>query len=88
MYWKHHLFNLKKIDGVGPANIFGIKLVHSVSRRYLKSQMLNQNVISSSTDIKNYLIHTLRDKSRENFGIILLNGRNEITSLADKGLMG
>lgn len=69
---------LEKIDGVGPANIFGIKLVHSVSRRYLKSQMLNQNVISSSTDIKNYLIHTLRDKSRENFGIILLNGRNEI----------
>ncbi|MBT5077405.1 MAG: DNA repair protein RadC [Candidatus Marinimicrobia bacterium] len=69
---------LEKVVGVGPANIFGIKLVHSVSRRYLKNQILNKEVISSSIDIKNYLIHSLRDKSRENFGLILLNGRNEI----------
>jgi len=44
--------------------------------------MLNQNVISSSTDIINYLIPTLRDKSREIFGIILLNGQNEILEFA------
>ena len=69
---------LEKIDGIGPANIFGIKLVHSVSRRYLKTQIIDSDIINTSEDIKKYLLHTLRDKSRENFGIIFLNGRNEI----------
>ncbi len=66
---------LEKVEGVDPANIFGIKLVHSVARRYLKTQIMDSNIISSSEDIKKYLFHTLRDKSRKNCGVILLNGR-------------
>ena len=48
---------LEKIEGVGPANIFGIKLVHSVSRRYLKTRIIDSEIISSFEDIKKYLLH-------------------------------
>lgn len=69
---------LQKVDGIGPANIFGLKLVHAISQRYLKSKFLNNDFINSSEDVKKYLIHKFRDKRREFFGIILLNGRNQI----------
>ena len=32
---------LEKVEGVGLANIFRIKLVHSVARRYLKTQIMD-----------------------------------------------
>ncbi len=69
---------LQKVDGIGPANIFGLQLIHAVSQRYLKSKFLQNDFIKSSDDVKKYLIHKLRDKRREYFGIILLNGRNQI----------
>jgi DNA repair protein RadC len=44
----------------------------------LKTQIIDSEIISSFEDIKKYLLHALRDKSREIFGGILFNGRNEI----------
>ena len=36
---------LKKIKGIGDANIFGLKLVQSVARRYLKEQIIGEEFI-------------------------------------------
>ncbi|NQU68265.1 MAG: DNA repair protein RadC [Candidatus Marinimicrobia bacterium] len=76
-----HPDDLMKVDGVGPANVFGIKLIQAVSRRYLKAQIINADIVKSSEDVMNYLRHRLRDKSRECFEVILLNGRNRILSV-------
>ena len=69
---------LKKIKGIGDANIFGLKLVQSVARRYLKDQIIGTDYIQSSENILDYLRHRLRDRNREIFLAILLNGRNQV----------
>ena len=74
---------LKKIKGIGDANIFGLKLVHSVARRYLKEQIIGENYIQSSENVLDYLRHNLRDRGREVFLIVLLNGRNQVLDIVE-----
>ena len=58
---------LKKIKGIGDANIFGLQLVQSVARRYLKDQIIGEDYIQSSENVLDYLRHRLRDRNREIF---------------------
>ena len=74
---------LKKNKGIGDANIFGLKLVHSVARRYLKEQIIGENYIQSSENVLDYLRHNLRDRGREVFLVVLLNGRNQILDIVE-----
>ncbi|MDP6570123.1 MAG: DNA repair protein RadC [Candidatus Marinimicrobia bacterium] len=74
---------LKKVKGVGDANIFGLKLVQEVARRYLKDQVIGEEVIQSSEAVIDYLKHNLRDRNREVFMVILLNGKNRIIDLVE-----
>lgn len=72
---------LKSIKGVGDKNLFGLKLVQAVSRRYLKEGIIDGDYLQSSAQVIDYLIHHLKNKSREQFHVILLNGRNQIIDL-------
>ncbi len=72
---------LQSIKGVGPANLFGIKLIQAISRRYLKEQIIGEDLISSSENLLTYLRHKLRDRNREVFLVVLLNGRNQIIDI-------
>ena len=74
---------LKKIKGIGDANIFGLKLVQSVARRYLKEQFIGEYFIQSSENVLDYLRHNLRDRGREVFLVVLLNGRNQILDIVE-----
>ena len=74
---------LKKIKGIGDANIFGLKLVQSVARRYLKEQIIGENYIPSSENVLDYLRHNLRDRGREVFLVVLLNGRNRVLDIVE-----
>ncbi len=74
---------LKKIKGIGDANIFGLKLVQSVARRYLKEQIIGENYIQSSENVLDYLHHNLRDRRREVFLVVLLNGRNQVLDIVE-----
>ena len=74
---------LKKIKGIGDANIFGLKLVQSVARRYLKEQIIGENYIQSSENVLDYLRHNLRDRGREVFLVMLLNGRNQVLDIVE-----
>ena len=76
-----HPDELKKEYGVGPSNVFGIKMIQAVSRRYLKDQIINTDYVKSSNDVIDYLKHRLRDKNRESFLLVLLNGQNRIISV-------
>jgi len=73
--------DLLKTEGIGPANIFGLKFVHSVADRYLKEKALDEKFIKSSKDVIQYLIYNLRDKNKEAFLIIFLNRRNQIIEI-------
>ena len=74
---------LKNIKGIGDANIFGLKLVQSVARRYLKEQIIGEEFIQSSDNVLDYLRHNLRDRGREVFLVVLLNGRNQVLDIVE-----
>lgn len=69
---------LKAVKGVGDKNIFGLRLVQAVARRYLKEGVINRDYIQSADQVLTYLVHYLKNRNRELFLIILLNGRNQI----------
>ena len=70
--------DLQDIKGIGPQNIFGIKLVQDVSRRFLKDRMMSRPVCQSSNDVFEYLYHTLRDAKTERFKVLFVDAKNRI----------
>lgn len=70
--------DLQEIKGIGPHNVFGIKLIQEVSRRFLKERMMNRPVCHSPKEVFDYLYHTLRDLRKEKFKVIFLDAKNQI----------
>ncbi len=69
---------LGRIHGIGPNNVFGIKLIKAVSDRYLKKRLAEQPLIGNPRDLINYLNHMIRDRTREVFVGIFLNAKNRV----------
>ena len=74
---------LKEIKGIGDNNVFGLKIAQAVARRYLADRVIDKDFIRSSDEVLDYLQHNLRDKKREVFLVIYLNGRNQILKLEE-----
>lgn len=74
---------LQDIKGIGPNNVFGLKLSQTVARRYLADRIIGHNIVTSSDEVLDYLKHNLRDKKQEIFSVIYLNGRNEIIGMEE-----
>lgn len=70
--------NLQEIKGIGPHNIFGLKLVQEVSRRFLKEKMISRPVCRCSREVFDYLYHALRDSKKEKFKVLFLDTKNQI----------
>ncbi len=75
--------DLKEIKGIGDNNVFGLKIAQAVARRYLADRVIDKDFIRSSDEVLDYLQHNLRDKNREVFLVIYLNGRNQILKLEE-----
>ena len=58
---------LREVEGIGPKNVFGIKLIRAVADRYLKKRLLQKDPINNSEELFDYLYHSIRDRSREYF---------------------
>ena len=69
---------LGRIHGIGPSNVFGIKLIKAVSDRYLEKKLDEQPLIGNPRDLINYLNHMVRDRTREVFVGIFLNAKNRV----------
>ena len=69
---------LQEISGIGPHNVFGIRFVQEVSRRFLKEKMLSRSCCRSSKEVFDYLYHSLRDLKKENFKVLFLDPKNQI----------
>jgi len=72
---------LQEIKGIGPRNVFGIKLVNAVSNRYLQKKVVGKDPIHSSKELFDYLYHSLRDKTREIFKVVFLDAQNRVISI-------
>lgn len=69
------------VEGIGPKNLIGIRLIKAVSDRYLKKRIVDKEFINSSRALFEYLTHTLRDKSREIFKVLFLDAKNRVLAV-------
>lgn len=69
---------LQTIHGIGPKNSFAIHFVQEVARRYLKERLRGKRYLHSSTEVKDYLIHSLRGLKKEVFTVIFLDSSHAI----------
>ena len=74
---------LQQIDGIGPHNAFGLKLVQEIAREFLREKIKDKPVYKSSQEIFDYLYHSMRDLKKEVFKVIYLNSQNQIIDTAD-----
>ncbi|MEE8340953.1 MAG: DNA repair protein RadC [Candidatus Neomarinimicrobiota bacterium] len=74
---------LQEINGIGPNNVFGLKLSQTVARRYLADRIIGRDIVTSSDEVLDYLKHNFRNKTQEIFCVLYLNGRNEIISMEE-----
>ena len=69
---------LQRIRGIGSRNAFGLRLIHEVSRRFLRDRMIGRPACHSSREVYEYLTHALRDQKREQFKVIFLDSKNQV----------
>lgn len=77
------LEELQQIDGIGPHNTFGIKLVQEAAREFLKEKIIDKPIYKSAQEIFDYLYYSMRDLKKEVFKVIYLNSQNQIIETAD-----
>jgi DNA repair protein RadC len=69
---------LTEIKGIGTKNALYLKFVHEVAGRYLKDRAIGKPFFGSSSDIFDYLFHSMRGLTREIFRVLFLNRKNEL----------
>ncbi len=74
---------LQEIKGIGPHNIFGIKLVLEVAREFLKEKLPDKPVLRSSKEVFDYLYFSMRDLKKEVFKVLFLDSQSKLIELAD-----
>ncbi len=70
--------SLQEVKGIGPTNVFGIKLIQAVADRYLEKRISQKDILSHSKALYDYLYYNMRDKSRECFKVVYLDAKNQV----------
>lgn len=74
---------LKQVQGIGPINLFGIKLIKAVADRYLEKKIIKKDPIHNSKELFDYLYHTMKHRNRECFKVIYLDAKNKVIETED-----
>lgn len=75
--------DLQQIRGIGPFNLFGLKLFQAVVERYQKSAILKKNKLDSSKTVAVYLQEKLGREKKEHFVILSLDSSNNLIKISD-----
>ena len=65
--------SLQEIQGIGKKNAFAVQFVQAVSRRYLKQRLRGRKYLHSSRQVLDFLLHSMRDLSKEILTVIFLD---------------
>jgi len=74
---------LQQIEGIGPHNAFGIKLVQEAAREFLKGRIIAKATYKSSQEVFDYLYHSMRGLKKELFKVLFLNSQNYLIEISD-----
>ena len=69
---------LQQIKGIGPSNIFGIKLFHAIFERYSKEKIINKISLNSPKQIFEYLQQKIGREKKEHFVILYFDTKNNL----------
>src|SRR6056297_2209457 len=75
------LEELQQIKGIGPHNVFGIKLFRAISERNLEEKLPKKIKLSSSQEVVDYLKHKFGNKKKEYFLILCLDSRGNLIKI-------
>jgi DNA repair protein RadC len=74
---------LQKIKGITAHNVFVIKFMQEITRRFLKEQVLVKPYSRSSREVFDYLYHSMRDLKKEVFKVMFLDAQNHVIEIED-----
>lgn len=69
---------LRAVDGIGPKNAFAIHFIQTAARRYLKQRVEGRHYITSSRDVADYLVHSMRGLKHEVFTVLFLDASHAV----------
>jgi len=69
---------LRQIQGIGPKNVLGVKLIKAVADRYLERRITGKDPLNNSQELFEYLQHAIGDKGRECFEVLFLDAKNRV----------
>ena len=70
--------SLREVKGIGPKNGFAIHFIHAVASHYLKARLCGKRYLHSSSEVADYLVHSLRGLKKEVFTVIYLDSSHAI----------
>jgi len=74
---------LETIEGIGPANSFGIAFAREVSSEYLKEKARDKLSLNSEKAVYDYLYQSMSGLQKEVFKVLFLNSQNELIETED-----
>ncbi|MBM9537274.1 RadC family protein [Desulfobulbus alkaliphilus] len=69
---------LQQIKGVGPKNIFALRFIQGVARRYLQQRIVGKHYVHSSRQVADYLIHAMRGLPHEVLRVVFLDAAHAV----------
>jgi len=72
---------LCEVKGIGPKNIFGLKLIPAVCERFLEKRLTAGIVLHNAQTLFDYLYQSMRDKKREQFRVLFLDAKNRLLGI-------
>lgn len=74
---------LQQVKGIGPMNVFGLKLFQAISERYAKEKIPKKISLTSPKAVADYFRKKLGREKKEHFSILLLDSRNNLIKISD-----
>jgi len=71
------------VTGIGPKNLFGIKLVKAVAERYHEGRMTAADPLQNSGELFAYLQQSMSGRDRECFKVLYLDAKNRVLKVED-----
>lgn len=74
---------LQEVKGIGPKNIFGLKLFQAVSVRYAKEKIPEKITFNEPKVVAEYLQKSIGREKKEHFVMLALDARNNLVRVSD-----
>jgi len=72
---------LCEVQGVGPKNVFGIKLIPAVSKRFLQQKVVQSEALNNAEALFDFLYHSMSARDRECFKALFLDAKNRVLAV-------